>query len=109
MNVTLISTRRTLTPVAAARMQQAMQIKPHSLDDLALVSGLAKPTVTRYVNDLHEEKMVHVGDWGRDSRGYPTIRKFAWGTSADAVCPRNPRTSAERMAAIRAAQKAGAQ
>ena len=98
----------TLTPVAAARMQDAMQIASRSLDDLTFISHLAKPTVTRYVNDLHESRMIHVGEWARDSRGYPTIRMFAWGDLPDAACPRNPRTGAERMAALRANRKAGA-
>jgi len=97
--------RKMLTPLATALMQTAMQAGPRSLDELVLVTGLAKPVVTRYVNDLALFKLVHVGAWARDSRGYPTIRQFRWGTGDNAICPRTTRTSTDRMRAQRAAQK----
>lgn len=98
-------TRKTLTPVAATRMQQALTVKPHSLDDLVAVSGLAKPTVTRYIKDLADAELVHVGGWARDPRDYPTIRQFAWGNKPDVACPKTTRTAAERMRNLRAARK----
>ena len=98
-------TRKMLTPVAATRMQAALQAQPHSLDDLSSVSDLAKPLVTRYIKALQAERMVHVGGWARDARGYPTIRQFAWGDKPDAVCPVSTRTSTERMRIRRAEQK----
>lgn len=99
--------RRTLTPTATARMQQALQNAPQSLDDLVLISGLSKPLVTRYVRELHaaEQKMVHVADWGRDCRGYPTIRKFRWGSQSDVAVPLSDRTAADRMRDLRILRK----
>lgn len=99
--------RKTLTPLAAARMQTAMQAAPHSLDTLAVVADLAKPVVTRYVNTLltATPRLVHVGGWERDRRGYPTIRQFGWGDMPDAACPLTDRTSTTRMRARRAEQK----
>ena len=103
--MTRSTTRKMLTPLATAQMQSAMQTLPHSLDELVAVTGLAKPVVTRYVKQLADSKLVHIGDWARDSRGYPTVRQFRWGTDVDVVCPRTTRTSTDRMRAQRAALK----
>jgi hypothetical protein len=91
-------------------MQQALGLAPQSLDDLVALSGLSKRIVTRYVRELYEGgvKMVHVGDWDRDRRGYPTIRKFKWGNEQDVACPLTTRTAAERMRDVRAKRKEGA-
>lgn len=99
--------RKTLTPTAAALMQQALHSKPNSLDDLVVVSRLAKPTVARYVKELMYGGMLRVAGWALDSRGYPTIRQFGWGAEPDAPCPVTSRTPAERMRILRAARKAG--
>lgn len=98
-------TRKTLTPTNTVRMQMAMTVRPHSLDDLVAVAGLAKPTVTRFVRELQANSMVHVAGWARDSRGYPTIQQYGWGLGANVPCPRKNETSAVRMASIRAKRK----
>ena len=103
--MTRSQTRKMLTPLAAAQMQTAMQTLPCSLDALVFVTGLGKPVVTRYVNQLAQSALVHVAAWDRDSRGYPTIRQYKWGAGVDAPCPRTTRTSTDRMRAQRAAQK----
>lgn len=104
------TSRKTLTPLAAAHMQQALQREPQSLDDLSLISGLAKlPTVTRYVKDLKDAGLIHIGAWGRDPRGYPTIRKYSWGAGTDAAKPPAKRTDAERMRDLRELKKKGKQ
>ena len=100
------ATRKTLTPTNTVRMQIAMTVKPQSLLDLTRVSGLAKPTVTRFIRELQGAKMVHVGNWARDARGYPTIEEYRWGNGTNAVCPRKNESSTVRMAALRAKQKA---
>jgi DNA-binding IclR family transcriptional regulator len=99
--------RKTLTPALTARMLCAMQTHPKTLIELVDLSGLSKPTVTRYVNALHSLKMAHVAGWVRDARGYPTIRQFAWGEKPDMECPVTERTSTTRMRLLRAARKAG--
>lgn len=100
------ATRKTLTPTNTVQMQLAMISKPQSLLDLVGISGLAKPTVTRFIRELQGAKMVHVGGWARDARGYPTIEQYRWGDGIDAVCPRKNESSTVRMAALRAKQKA---
>lgn len=97
--------RKMLTPTNTVQMQLAMMSTPQSLKDLSLASGLAMPTVTRFVRELQSLKAVHVGDWARDARGYPTIEQYTWGPGVNAVCPRKNETSAVRMAAIRAKKK----
>lgn len=106
--MTRSTTRRMLTPSATAQMLGALQRAPQSLNDLVALTDLAKPTVTRYVNELHAANLAHVAGWERDTRGYPTIRQFAWGNQCDAPCPKTDRTSTSRMRDLRAARKAGA-
>lgn len=98
-------TRKMLTPLATARMVSAMQTMAHSLDELVAISELAKPTVARYIKELQAARLIHVGDWARDSRGYPTLRQFKWGDAPDAACPLTTRTAAERMRNKRAMDK----
>lgn len=99
----IVHTRKVLTAISAARMQQAMTNEPQSLDELVVISGLAKPVVTRYVRELHEaeQKMIHIADWGKDVRGYATIRKFGWGNKPDKSKPLKWASAAERMFAKR--------
>lgn len=100
--------RKPLTPVASARMQQAMQNGACSLDELVAISGLSKPVVTKYVRELQALQMVHVAGWADDARGYPTIRKYSWGQQFDAPCPKKYNNDAERMRLARAEKKASA-
>lgn len=99
-------TRKMLTPTNTVRMQAAMMVKPQSLSDLVVVSGLARPTVTRFVRELQASELVHVGGWERDARGYPTIEQYLWGKGVDTPCPRKSETSTVRMKALRAKRKA---
>lgn len=109
MSVKRSPTRKTITPVAATRLQTALGLAPQSLEDLVAVSGLSKPTVTRYVKELCEAKMAHVSGWARDARDYPTIRQFSAGFKPDVPVPLTTRTAADRMRNLRIARKAGAQ
>lgn len=101
--------RKMLSPVASQRMSAAMGVAPQTLDDLVAVSGLAKQTVTRFVKELTDAKMAHVGGWDRDCRGYPTIRKYSIGAGPDVACPVLYKNNAERMRIKRANKKAGVQ
>ncbi len=105
--MTRSTVRKMLTPLASAKMQTAMLQEPHSLDELVELTGLAKATVTRFVNELHEEKVIHVADWARDARNYPTIRRFKMGNQPDVECPRTTRTAADRMRLLRLDRKVG--
>lgn len=101
-----MTSRKTLTPVSTAKMQQALEHSPRSLDDLVKVSGLSKPLVTRYVRELQAAGLVHVGGWARDVRGYPTIECYRWGRQPDVPCPRKYSNDAERMRIARAEKRA---
>ncbi len=98
--------RKRLTPVASAKMQEAMRKKALSLRNLAEVSGLAMPVVTKYVRQLQGAEMAFVADWEADSRGYMTIEKYKFGKGEDVPCPKSTRTAADRMKDVRAKRKA---
>jgi len=101
------TTRKMLTPTAMAKMQAGMERKPRSLNDLVKISGLSKPVVTRYIRELQGVPLVHVGDWDKDPRGYPTIAKYKWGAGANVPCPKKHASDAERMRKARADKKGG--
>lgn len=98
--------RKRTSPLALCLLHTALRDKPQSLTDLCSITELSKPVVTRHVNALCCEGRLHVGGWARDVRGYPTIKQFVWGDGEDVPCPRTDRTSAHRMATLRAARKA---
>jgi hypothetical protein len=98
-------TRKRLKPSHIVHMQSAMQEAPQSLSDLVVASGMSKPVVTRVVRNLQADGLVHVGGWGRDARGYPTIEKYSFGAGKDIMCPRKNESSTVRMASLRAKRK----
>lgn len=98
-------TRKNLTALSSVRLQQSLLTGPQSVDDLVLISGLSKGVVSRYVRALSREKLVHVGEWGRDPRGYPTIRRYTWGDALNAKRPYKYESDAERMRVSRASAK----
>lgn len=100
--------RKSLTPAAMVTMVSAMSREPHSAAALALLTDLNIRMVQRYINELHDGDLVHVGSWGRDARGYPTIEQYKWGRGADVPCPKKYANDAERMRCARALKKASA-
>lgn len=69
---------------------------PQSYADLVAVTGLAQPTLSGWVAEMRKSGMVRVVGWDNDSRGYPTIARFAWGQRAQ-DCPRPAMSGAERQ------------
>jgi hypothetical protein len=101
-------TVRHINTEAILRMQSAMKLTPRSYDDLALVSGLSKTSVTRWIKQLRamNPKHAYIATWGEDSRGRPVIPLWAWGNKPDAERPgASPEKQAARMRAMRLRKK----
>lgn len=78
----------------------ALKSGSHSYDDLCMMTMLGKSTVAKWIKEWEAEGAVHVSGWALDGRGYPTVKKFSWGSGTEAKRP--SMTSAERVAKWRA-------
>jgi predicted ArsR family transcriptional regulator len=97
--------QKRMTHTIALILQSAMTERPCSYDDLAGISGLSKPTVTRWLKQLHAAGGVHIAAWGYDRTGRLFVALWAWGRGVDRPRPGQQRTAAERMKSLRAARK----
>lgn len=88
-----------------ARMVRSLYGTPQTKAQLAEVTGLHVQTVGHYINALHDEGMVHVLGWERDSLDRQATAVYAWGMGIDA--PRTPKTVNQKQRDWRARKKAG--
>lgn len=85
---------------------QELARKPCSYDEMAFMSQLTMSSVRSWVKSWREAGLVHIADWQKDSRGYPTIQLMAWGPGlADVPCP--AMSVKERMSRYKGKQKEG--
>lgn len=66
---------------AVVALVRALTIKPHTLSELSVVSGMEERAVSGWVHALRESRpsMVMIGDWKEDSLGRRIIPAYAWG------------------------------
>jgi len=93
--------------VEKALLVQRLMRQEMTYDELVASSGLKKPTIAAWVKQMRAAKCVYVYDWAADKNGALRVPVFCWGNYEDAPRPGQRRTSAERMAALRAARKEG--
>lgn len=94
------------TPATSHHMQTALMAGKHTYADLAAISGLARPTVARWVKALKTVKAIHISGWAEDERGRPLVMQFSWGNKKDVPRP-GAKGSAERQRRYRARQELG--
>lgn len=99
--MTRISTGQITTMIAA------MNKKAMTYDALALLTGLSKEAVTRWVKNVRSEPdgLVYISDWLPAKDGTLRVRAFRWGLQEDAPRPGPKLTNAERMRLLRAENK----
>jgi len=88
------------TPETALHMQTALVAGKHTYKDLSAMTGLAVPTVTRWVKTMRQINAVYISGWAKDDRDRPIIAQFSWGNKKDAARP-GPRPSADRVRRLR--------
>lgn len=88
------------TPETALHMQTALSAGKHTYQELSAMTGLAVPTVARWIKTMRTIKAVHVSGWAPDDRERPVIAQFSWGNKKDAARP-GPKPSAERVRRLR--------
>ncbi len=59
--------------------------------ELAAISSQSQSTISNWLTALRNAKLVHVCAWDGDTRGYPTVPRFAFGIDKpDAIRPSIP-------------------
>lgn len=90
-----------------ALIQSLMTKGGDNYDNLVFASQMSTSTVRQWIKAWRESGLVHVSGWDNDSRGYPTIQRFAWNPGAEDVpCP--AMTSTQRVLKWKARQKGAA-
>lgn len=78
---------------------------PASLSELARLAATSVQTASGWLASLRAAKLVHIGGWATDSRGYYTVALYAWNPgAADVPCP--VKSGAQRVREHRNRQKA---
>ena len=81
--------------LAVRNLILALMEGPHTYLELAEVSGLHDKTVRQFLIPFRKTpRLVRIGEWHEDVRGYSTRPAFVWGSGPDAK--RTPLSSAER-------------
>lgn len=93
-----------LTVAAMLRIQQMLQAKAHTYDDIQAATKLNHWVVAPYIQELRSFKAVYVAGWAPARNGALIVPRFAWGNKPDVPRP-SPLTAAQRMAKSRAARK----
>lgn len=89
---------------AVAQMIVAMRSEPTSIETLMVLSGMSESAVAGWVKTLRAYKLVRIGDWFTDARGYHTIPAYHWAPGQpDVHCP--TKSSTERVREWRERQK----
>lgn len=104
----MTAARRRAGPKAVKQMLVVLTTSGGSYEHMRNVSGLSQESVSAWIKELRREptRMVFIGNWLEDPRGYRTIPVFHWGPFADV--PRPAKTQVQRNSEYRA-RKAGAQ
>jgi len=97
------------TPARTAAMVNALINGPQTYDQLCAASGLNKTAVATWVKSMRAAGLMYISGWSQDCRDRQIVSVFAWGTGKDVPRAGLARTSAQRMAASRAAKKIAAQ
>jgi hypothetical protein len=67
----------------SAFIKYAVETPRWTYEDAVAKMGWDNQTLRRYINALHDDKLVHVADLLPDCRGRRTIRQFTWGPGKD--------------------------
>ena len=92
----------------ALHMQKSLMLKAHTVEQLAVISGLSITAVRRWLNAMHEAKAAHIEGWAADCRGRLFVPMWRWGSKKDAARPGPQRTSTDRVRDYRARRAADA-
>jgi hypothetical protein len=96
--------RKPMTPAISHSLLEALKLVRMTYAEMEEECGLNRQVLARWVASLREDKVLRVGGWTADARGYLTVPQFEFGDSPDVPRP-TPKTAAERMRATRERRK----
>lgn len=100
-------TGRNLNATAYSHFIQALLERPRSRPDLIEITGLGEVLISKLLIALRARgktgdgtgrfnAVLHIAEWRKDARGYPTVRAFALGPGVDAPQPVKSRAEVVR-------------
>lgn len=81
--------------VAYATVLESLVQAAYTVDELVVLSGMAKMTVWKFVQALRRRKLVHISVWRTDKFGRHTKPAFSFGMVPDVARPA-PKTPTRR-------------
>lgn len=93
---------------AVVKMVRALHIKPHTVAELSVISGLDETTVNAWLKALRADphfRLVMIGDWRPDALGRCVIPAYAWGLCGQDMAKPAPLTRSQITARYRANKK----
>jgi hypothetical protein len=94
--------RNRMGMVEISQMSDMLKAAQQRYDDLALISGLSKQSVTGWLRKMRAAKLVYRSGWALDVRGRLFVPLFSWGAKEDVPRPGPQRTGSDRMRDTRA-------
>ena len=88
MNPPRNKVQRRMSALCLGKLIAAMQDGPHTVYELAEITGLHKNTVRAYVLSIHAEQAAHIAEWSEDARGYRTIPAYILSPGKDVKRPK---------------------
>lgn len=83
--------RKRLGAEKQALMLRKLVAGSASYAELESMSGQSHLTVANWLKAMRQRGLTHVCSWDKDSRGYPTVPRFAWAVDEpDAMRPSIP-------------------
>ena len=81
--------------VAYATVLEALVQAAYTVDELVVLSGMAKMTVWKFVQALRRRKLIYISVWRTDKIGRYTRPAFSFGMQPDVARPA-PKTASRR-------------
>ena len=102
MSTPIIRARhKRMTVAISVRLQDALKVKGCTVSDLVALSGLARPTIYRWVHEARAAGLLWRSRWEEDNRGRLVTPVFSWGSALDIAKPRQAVAPRDRMRATR--------
>ena len=71
--------RHRYNAIAYAILLKAIYSNPLTIADMVEETGLAEHTIRKFMDSLHDQKMVYIYGWAMDNAGRRTLKLWKWG------------------------------
>jgi len=84
--------RKCSSPIAQALLIKQLSVDSATYEEMSNLTGLSPRTLASLVKEFRFHNLMHIAGWDADTRGFPTVARFAWGHKPDAIRPSIPRS-----------------